>query len=126
MKSLLWLAPAVVLAVAPGGCRSHGDGPLGAVAAGPHVGSDAPITAQYREDIASLCDVVHLSKADQMPPAQRAPIIAMWLGPHLHTSQAHDFLVAIQPLTGARKAQALDDEAHRVGLASCALSAAWR
>jgi hypothetical protein len=44
----------------------------------------------------------------------------------LKTPEAHEFLVKIQPLEGEPKARALDDEAHRVGLASCALSAEWR
>lgn len=119
---------AAVATVALGACQSHGDGPLGTLEAGARHGAipTAEITSAYRQDIANLCDVVHLSKADQMPANQRAPVIAMWLGPHLKTSQAHDFLVAIQPLTGVTKANALDDEAHRVGLPSCALAAAWR
>ena len=84
------------------------------------------ITPEYKQDIINLCDVVHLSGADQLPKDQRSPSIAIWLGPHIKTAAGHDFLVAIQPLAGEVKAQALDDEAERVGLPSCALSAEWR
>jgi hypothetical protein len=34
--------------------------------------------------------------------------------------------VRIAPLTGEPKAKALEAEARRVGLGSCALAAAWR
>jgi hypothetical protein len=84
------------------------------------------ISAEYREDITSLCDVVHLSEADKLPPEERMPSIAMWLGPHIKTPEGHDFLVSIQPLVGEAKAQALEAEARRVGLAGCALAAEWR
>lgn len=86
----------------------------------------AQVTDGYRADITTLCDVVHLSEADKMPKDERWPIVAMWLGPHIKTSEAHDFLVAIQPLQGEAKALALDTEAKRVGLTTCALVAEWR
>lgn len=88
-------------------------------------GSEPPVKAEYAQDIASLCDAVHLSGADAMPENERWPVIAMWLGPHLKTSDAHDFLVSIQPLTGATKGHALDVEARRVGLPACALATEW-
>jgi len=86
----------------------------------------APVTDAYRSDIATLCDVVHLSDADQQPKNERWPIIAMYLGPHIKTSEAHDFLVAIQPLQGEAKALALETEGKRVGLAKCELANEWR
>ena len=86
----------------------------------------AEVTENYRADIATLCDVVHLSGADQQPKDERWPIIAMYLGPHLATPQAHEFLVAIQPLHGEPKAVALETEAKRVGLAKCELANEWR
>ena len=86
----------------------------------------AAVTEPYRADITTLCDVVHLSDADQQPRDQRWPIIAMYLGPHIKTSEAHDFLVAIQPLQGEAKALALETEAKRVGLAKCELANEWR
>jgi PBP1b-binding outer membrane lipoprotein LpoB len=82
--------------------------------------------ADYVEDITNLCDVVHLAKADELPRGDRAPIIAMWLGPHIKSSEGHDFLVKIQPLTGDAKANALEAEARKVGLSGCALAAEWR
>ena len=102
-----WISAVVVLA----GCQRHGGEP--------------PVKPEYAQDIATLCDVVHLSGADKMPDNERWPVIAMWLGPHLKTSEAHDFLVEIQPLTGATKGRALEVEAHRVGLSACALAAEW-
>ena len=83
-----------------------------------------PVTDEYRADITTLCDVVQLSGADQKPKDERWPIVAMYLG-KLH-EPAHEFLVAIQPLTGATKALALDTEAKRVGLAKCELANEWR
>jgi hypothetical protein len=86
----------------------------------------AALTDGYKADIATLCDVVHLSEADKKPKDERWPIIAMWLGPHITTTEGHDFLVAIQPLQGEAKALALETEANRVGLTTCALVAEWR
>jgi hypothetical protein len=87
---------------------------------------EAPANPEYARDIATLCDVVCLSGADRVPAQARGPMIAMWLGPHLKTEQAHDFLVSIQPLEGEPKARALESEAHRAGLSGCALAAEWR
>jgi len=84
------------------------------------------LTDAYRADITTLCDVVHLSEADQKPKDERWPIIAMWLGPHIKTAEAHEFLVAIQPLSGDTKVLALETEAKRVGLVKCALADEWR
>jgi hypothetical protein len=86
----------------------------------------AQVTDGYRADITTLCDVVHLSGADQKPKDERWPIIAMFLGPQIKTNEAHEFLIAIQPLQGEAKALALETEAKRVGLSSCALATEWR
>jgi len=86
----------------------------------------AQVTEQYRADITTLCDVVHLSGADQKPKDEQRPIIAMFLGPALKTNEAHEFLVAIQPLRAEPKALALETEAKRVGLAKCELANEWR
>ena len=102
------------------GCQQHNNGGDKAAPAA------AAITPEYKQDIINLCDVVHLSAADQLPKGQRGPSIAIWLGPHIKTAAGHDFLVAIQPLVGDAKAKALDDEATRVGLTECALSSEWR
>lgn len=106
-----WIPGLVIVAA----CQ-HGDGE----------GPKPAVDEKYRQDIASLCDVVHLSEADKLPDNERAPSIAMWLGPHIKTDQARDFLATIQPLTGEPKAQALEVEARRVGLTSCALANEWR
>lgn len=84
------------------------------------------VSEPYRSDISNLCDSVVSSGADQLPPGERALAIASWLGTHLQTQEAHDYLVRIQPLDGEPKAAALDAEARRVGLPSCALAAEWR
>jgi len=84
------------------------------------------VTDAYRADITTLCDVVRLSGADQKPKDERWTHIAMFLGPQIKTAEAHDFLVAIQPLNGEAKALALETEAKRVGLANCDLANEWR
>jgi hypothetical protein len=86
----------------------------------------AAVTPEYTQDIVNLCDVVHLSGADQLPEGSRSPSIAIWLGPHIKTPAGHDFLVKIQPLEGMAKAAALDAEAKRVGIGTCALADEWR
>ena len=84
------------------------------------------VTDGYRNDITSICDVVKLSGADQEAPDARQAIVAMWLGPHITTDEGRKFLIAIQPLQGASKADALDAEARRVGLSGCTLASEWR
>jgi hypothetical protein len=94
-----------------------------------HGGGDAaPKTSDaYRADIAALCDSMQLSGADQMQgDDQRIPTQAMWLGEHVKTPEGRAFMVSLNQLSDAQHAKALDDEAHRVGLAGCALSAEWR
>ena len=86
----------------------------------------AQMTPPYRADIATLCDVVRLSGADQKPKDERWPVIAMWLGPQIKTTEGHEFLVAIQPLRGQVKALALETEAKRVGITKCELADEWR
>ena len=89
-----WIACLALVAA----CQHGGDGnkPSPGTAELPR----APLSAEYKQDITNLCDVLHLSGADQLPPGDRAPSIAMWLGPNIKTEAGHDFLVAIQPLVG--------------------------
>jgi hypothetical protein len=90
-------------------------------------GGTAPqVSEPYRSDIATLCEVVTRSGADQRPAGERTLMIASWLAGHLQTLEAHAYLVAIGPLVGEAKAAALEAEATRVGLAHCALAAEWR
>lgn len=84
------------------------------------------VSDEYRADITNLCDAVKLSGADQIHDDSRITTIAMWLGPNIHSKEGHEFLVSIQPLKGEAKAQRLDEEAKRVGLLTCPLSAEWR
>jgi hypothetical protein len=84
------------------------------------------ITPAYRADITSLCDAVKLSGAEDHPKDERWQVIAMWLGPQIKTTDGHEFLIAIQPLNGEAKALALETEAKRVGLTTCALASEWR
>ena len=109
MKSL---ALALVLV----GCHRHDGAPTGA----------AHVTPEYRADIENLCDSLQRSGADKISDDTRTVAMAMWLGKNVQTEEGHKFLVSIQSLVGEDHARALDDEAHRVGLASCALSAEWR
>jgi hypothetical protein len=103
---------------------------LGAVAACQRsAGSASPppeVAAPYHDDIARICDSMSLSGADQLPVGERVIPLATWIAAHLQTEEAHQYLARIQPLTGEPKAGALETEAHRVGLAGCALAAAWR
>src|SRR5689334_15083209 len=71
----------------------------------------AQLTDGYRADIATLCDVIKLSGADQKPKDERWTAVAMYLGPQIKTPAAHEFLIGIQPLKGEQKAAALDYEA---------------
>ncbi len=80
----------------------------------------------YRADIENLCDSMNRSGAEQLPQGDRQLAIAGWLGGHIQTAAAHQFLVHIQPLQGIAKADALVAEARKVGLADCALAAEWR
>jgi len=89
-------------------------------------GPTGPIADDYRADIDNLCDVLKRSGADQLTPGEQQPVIAMWLGPNIKTTAGHNFLVTIAPLQGATKADALDVEAKRVGIATCPLAAEWR
>jgi hypothetical protein len=91
-------------------------------------GEAAPkVSDAYRADIASLCDSMQLSGTDQMQgDDQRIPTQAMWLGEHIKTPEGRAFMVSLNPMRAEQHAKALDDEAHRVGLAACALSAEWR
>ncbi|HEX3763249.1 MAG TPA: hypothetical protein VHW23_31360 [Kofleriaceae bacterium] len=84
------------------------------------------VSEPYRADITRLCDVVAQSGADRQPPDERLMTVVNWLPTHLTTPESHQFLVRIQPLEGAAKADALDAEARRVGLPGCALAAEWR
>ena len=113
-------------------CQSGSSSPKPAPAHSDVVGRPGPtipqpyVTDGYRNDITSICDVVKLSGADKEDPGARQAVIAMWLGPHITTDEGHKFLIAIQPLQGAAKGNALDAEARRVGLGGCALAAEWR
>ena len=89
-------------------------------------GTAPPVPEPYRADIATLCDVVARSGADQVPAGERALLIATWLPGHLQTTDAHEYLVKIGLLEGDAKAAALEAEATRVGLPKCALAAEWR
>jgi hypothetical protein len=86
----------------------------------------AQVTEAYRADITNLCDAIERSGSTDKPKDERWTVVAMWLGPNIKTQEGRDFLVAIQPLKGEPKAVALDYEAKRVGLTTCALAETWR
>jgi hypothetical protein len=117
----------VATLVAAAACQSSSGSPPPAPA--PKTGPAIPqpfVTDGYRSDITSICDVMKLSGADKEAPDARQAIIAMWLGPHITTDEGHKFLIAIQPLQGVAKANALESEGRRVGLADCPLAGEWR
>jgi hypothetical protein len=111
MKQIAWLFACLGLGA---GCQRNAD----------HAAAAVP--EAYRADIENLCDAVARSGADQRPADERALVIATWLGGHLTTDEAHQYLVQIQPLTGEAKAAALEAEAQRAGLPRCALASQWR
>jgi hypothetical protein len=84
------------------------------------------VAAAYAADIEKLCNVIELSGATGLEPNDRMYLTATWLGANLTTPEARKLLADIQPLKGAAKANALDAEARRAGLASCALAAEHR
>jgi hypothetical protein len=86
----------------------------------------APVTEAYRADVTALCDAIKLSGAADKPKDEQWVAVAMWLGPNIKTEAGHEFLIAIQPLQGEAKALALETEAKRVGLPTCALATEWR
>jgi hypothetical protein len=118
MKRIVWLLIAAA-------CQ-HGDASAPPPPGAGSAVARAFVTDGYRKDIDSLCNVVHLSGADEQPPDARQAIIAMWLGPHITTDDGRKYLVAIQPLQGEAKANELEAEARRVGLGGCPLAAEWR
>lgn len=131
--SVVQLSLAVIAALA--GCQQGGASGSSASASGAAgspgeakpprpVVAPADVTKDYAADIGKLCDVIRLSGAPE-DDAQTLTT-ANWLAANLTTQDSRKFLVSIQPLVGVAKADALDAEAKRVGLDSCALSALWR
>lgn len=108
------------------GCSSHHDAAPAPGSAAAPAAPVGPIADDYKADIENLCDVMKRSGADQLEAGQRNPTIAMWLGPNIKTAAGHQFLVQIQPLQGADKANALETEAKRVGISECPLATEWR
>jgi hypothetical protein len=122
MKSTSALRLSIALIASLAGCQSGAsdESKTGPSTATPPAG----ITKDYAADIEKLCDVIRLSGAPE-DDAQTLTT-ANWLAANLTTPESRKFLVSIQPLVGAKKADALDAEAKRVGLSSCALSTLWR
>jgi hypothetical protein len=92
---------------------------------GSAVGSDWKASA-YGRDFERLCNAETYSGASEQPEEARPLMVAQWLGPNLETSEAHDFLVHIQPLGPMDKFVAIDGEAHRLGLTDCPLALVWK
>lgn len=98
----------------------------GAPSAAPALAPGGPIDPAYARDVDRLCDVIAKSGAAELPVNDRTFRTATWLAKNFETSQARALLVRIGPLDGAAKADALDAEAKRVGLARCPLANDWR
>lgn len=109
----------------PSGPAAAAD-PAPVVSPAPAPAPAAPVAPAYAADIEKLCDVVRLSGAEAESPEDRRLPIATWLAANLTTTESRQFLAQIQPLDGGRKADALEAEAKRVGLAGCSLAAEWR
>ncbi|MBP6632348.1 MAG: hypothetical protein KBG28_02840 [Kofleriaceae bacterium] len=129
-------APAASAASAPGRVAAAAGAPTptpaGAAAAPPTASAAAaPVAVPpggdgYAGDVDRICNVLEYSGALTNPEVSPIFATAQWLGQALQTEQGRQFLARVQPLTGAAKADALDDEARRVGLTSCPLADAWR
>jgi hypothetical protein len=86
----------------------------------------ASATASYRADISRLCNVMHLSGADELAPEERVYTTANWLGNNLETQQGRDFLVTFTQAQDKDKPQTLLAEAKRVGVTPCPLADHWQ
>lgn len=116
------------------GCQNKDTGtkasaPTGSAPVAP-AAPTAPVTTRsdepYKNDVSKVCNVVELAGATEHASSDRAYLVATYLGKNLQTSDAQKWLASIQHLNGNAKADALEQEARRVGLASCALAAEWR
>ena len=87
---------------------------------------DMPITAGYRADIADLCNVMHLSGADERPEEERVFTTAQWLGNNLETQEGRDFLVTFTQAPDKDKPAVLLAEAKRVRVEHCPLADYWK
>jgi hypothetical protein len=114
-----------VLMMVFAGCSEHHETPPAAEKPAAQAPA-GPIAEDYKADIDNLCNVLERSGADKLSPGEQQPVIAMWLGPNIKTKAGHDFLISIAPAQGVAKADALDGEAKRVGIANCRLAAEWR
>ena len=88
--------------------------------------SKEQVSAGYRDDISRLCNVMHLSGADEQAPEERVYTTANWLGNNLETQQGRDFLVTFTQAQDKDKPQTLLAEATRVGVAPCPLADHWQ
>jgi len=119
MKSLFVLCAALTLAACQQGEASQN-------APSSKVGPVSNVSTDYAKDIENLCDSLKRSGADKEDAEARQLLIANWLAANLKTEDSRKFLVHIQPMVGDAKAQALEDEAKRLGLTGCPLAAEWR
>jgi hypothetical protein len=118
--------PTGMTAPAPKPADPPAAAPDPAPAAAPDPAPAAPASKEYAADIEKLCDVVRLAGVEGDRTDDRLLPIANWLAANLTTAESRQFLVRIQPMAGLEKADALDAEARRVGLAGCNLAAEWR
>ena len=81
-----------------------------------------------RDDLDRICNAVTLSGADQDSSAQGTYIMAQWLDANITSAPGREFLVEFARLGNDKAARIakLEDNAARVGLASCPLVAYWR
>jgi hypothetical protein len=75
---------------------------------------DEPTDA-YAKDIATVCNVVAVPEIANLPPGDETIAIAQYLGSHIKTREAREFLARTNSLADVPHAKALEDEARRVG-----------
>lgn len=122
-----WICFALLVGLT--GCQDKASAPAASSAATGSAaasGPGGPSEPAYKADIENLCDVLVRSNAADLDINDRTYVVATWLSQNLKTDASRKFLAQIQPLGGEQKAKALEAEAKRVGLTSCALADEWR
>jgi len=127
LAAVLFLVAACQSGVSGGAPPAKSESESASAAAAPAAAPPAAdAKSGYARDIDRICNADRYSGALAEDEGDRPLIVAQWLGSNLETSRAHEFLVKIQPLGGAAKADALEAEAKRMGVEGCSVAQLWR
>jgi hypothetical protein len=91
-------------------------------------GKPPPVAAGLRADLEQICNAIERSGAGKLEAADRAYMMASWLGANVRSDEGHRFLQDFARLgtDKAARRKLLEDTAARVGLARCPLVDEWR